>query len=79
MKLLAQIILLIGKVYGRLLMYIFKSSFHSIGKKVIFHPRNSDFTYHNISIGNNVSIGPHASFIAAISHIYIYIITRWRN
>lgn len=71
MKLLAQMIFLSGKIYDRILMYVFRSSFHLIGKNVIFHPTNSDFTYNNISIGDNVGIGPHARFIASISHIYI--------
>jgi len=71
MKLLAKLIVLIGKIYNRVLMYIFKSSFASIGRNVIFHPDKSEFTYKNITIGDNVGIGNGARFIAAISHIYI--------
>lgn len=52
-------------------MYFTRKIFASCGKNVIFYPTKSDFFYRNISIGNNVFIGPGASFIAAISHIHI--------
>lgn len=41
------------------------------GKNVSFNPLNSDFFYRHISIGNDVQIGPHASFIASIAYIHI--------
>ncbi|WP_064965674.1 acyltransferase [Tenacibaculum ovolyticum] len=71
MKYLANLIVFVSKVYDRILMYVFRKSFYSIGENVIFKPTNSSFTYNNISIGNNVGIGDNASFIATISHIYI--------
>jgi acetyltransferase-like isoleucine patch superfamily enzyme len=59
------------KVLDRLLMFSYTGLFKTIGKNVIFHPINSTFSYKTISIGNNVGIGEHAYFTAAISHIYI--------
>ena len=60
-----------SRIIDRSLMYIYKSMFASCGKSVRFYPNKSDFLYKNISIGNDVSIGPGASFIASVSHIYI--------
>lgn len=41
------------------------------GKNVSFNPLNSDFIYRHITIGNDVQIGSHASFIASIAFIHI--------
>lgn len=41
------------------------------GKNVSFNPINSDFVYRHILIGDDVQIGPHASFIASIAFIHI--------
>jgi acetyltransferase-like isoleucine patch superfamily enzyme len=60
-----------SRIIDRFLMVIYRSMFASCGKSVHFYPNKSDFLYKNISIGSNVSIGPGASFIASISHIYI--------
>lgn len=52
-------------------MYLFKNLFGRCGRNVVFYPTRSDFYYKHIFIGNNVFIGPGASFIAFISHIEI--------
>lgn len=59
------------KASDRLLMYFYRSLFCICGKNVVFFPKNSKFHFENISIGNNVSIGYGASFIATLSHITI--------
>lgn len=71
MKILAYFINQLFKVYDRMLMILFKSLFNECGKNVKFYPTKSSFYYKNISIGDNVFIGPGASFIASISHITI--------
>lgn len=71
MKNFAIILLTLKKGFDRVLMLIFRSLFNKIGNNVVFHPINSVFSYRNISIGNNVSIGEYAYFMATISHIYI--------
>lgn len=71
MKFIALGILYSKKILNRIFMFIFRSLFNKIGKNVIFHPINSVFSYSNISIGNNVSIGEYAYFMASKSHIYI--------
>lgn len=53
------------------LRQVCKIRFLHCGRNVSFNPINSDFIYPHISIGNDVQIGPHASFIASIAHIYI--------
>lgn len=45
--------------------------FLKCGKNVSFNPLNSDFIYRHISIGDDVQIGAHASFIASIAYINI--------
>lgn len=37
----------------------------------VYIGHNSDFYCSHIHIGNNVHIGPHASFMASVAHIYI--------
>ena len=71
MKIIALTIQLIYRIFDRILMYIFRSLFRQCGKNVIFFPTSSDIHYKNISIGNDVFIGPGASFIASLSHITI--------
>lgn len=61
----------IAKVCDRLLMYCARPFFAKHGRNLRFSPLTSDFIYNHISVGNNVSIGAHASFIASESHIYI--------
>ena len=45
--------------------------FLECGKNVHFNPINSDFFYRHITIGDDVQIGSHASFIASIAYIHI--------
>lgn len=71
MKWLAYLMIFVKKVIDRLLMHIYKSTFHTAGKNIIFNPTNSVFSYSTISIGDNVGIGDGAYFNATISHIYI--------
>lgn len=61
----------IGKIFNRLLMYVNRSLFRQCGKRTIFYPTKSHFLYKNIIVGNDVFIGPGASFIAGISYISI--------
>ncbi len=51
-------------------MYFMKSLLKESGTNVIFFPINSYFTYKNISIGNDVYIGPGACF-SSITKIVI--------
>ncbi|MFZ4798015.1 MAG: acyltransferase [Bacteroidia bacterium] len=71
MKLVANFIQLVSKVYDRILMYIMISLFDSHGNNNIFFPTKSLFNYKNISLGDNVYIGPGAMFIATESKIFI--------
>ena len=56
---------------NRLLSWIYKHWMISCGHHVRFSAITSDFTYRNLSIGNDVYIGPHALFVATESRIYI--------
>lgn len=71
MKIIAILLLNLGKSYERLLMHFYKSLFRKCGKNVIFFPTCSKFFYKNISIGNYVSIGYGADFSASRSQITI--------
>lgn len=70
-KLMGLFYVLAAKAFDRIMMYFTRNLFNKCGKNVIFYPTKSDFIYKNVSIGNDVFIGSGASFIAAISHIYI--------
>jgi acetyltransferase-like isoleucine patch superfamily enzyme len=59
------------RIYERTLMYIYKEQFASCGKRVYFNPAKSYFLYKTISIGNHVSIGRGAMFMASESSIKI--------
>lgn len=65
-----KIIIFISKVFRRILMYVVKTQFKSIGKNVIFNPFDK-IGYKNVSIGNDVFIGPGATFSASESSITI--------
>ena len=51
-------------------MYLIKTQFNSVGRNVIFDPFDK-IGYKNVSIGNDVFIGPGATFSASKSHITI--------
>lgn len=71
MKYIGYIIILVYKVYNRILMHLLKYQFRKCGINVLFYPIKSEFSYKNIIIGNNVFIGNGASFISSISLIQI--------
>ena len=54
-----------------MLLWKKKKEFYSIGDNSFFYPWNSHFTYKNITLGNHVSIGEYADFIATRSKITI--------
>lgn len=70
-KILGLFYVLISKSFDRLIMHFNSKLFASCGNNVVFFPTKSIFTYKNITIGNNVSIGFGANFIATLSHITI--------
>lgn len=70
MKVIALTILFISKVLKRLKMIIYKSLFSSTGRNVIFDPEDV-FSYSTISLGDDVFIGPGATFSASDSSIEI--------
>lgn len=71
MRVLALFLDFLSKAYDRCLMYIYKSLFFKVGVKCLFFPTKSDLHYKNISLGDQVFIGPGASFIATRSNIII--------
>ncbi|GAA0881351.1 hypothetical protein GCM10009119_43210 [Algoriphagus jejuensis] len=70
MKLLAKLLLFISKVVRRILMVIFRDLFASAGRNFIFNPYD-DFSYQNITVGNDVFIGSGAVFASSNSKILI--------
>ncbi len=71
LKLISSAHLYMRKGYDRTLMYFYRHLFSKCGKSVYFYPNSSDFYYKHISLGNQVYIGPGASFHALISYINI--------
>jgi acetyltransferase-like isoleucine patch superfamily enzyme len=59
------------KAWDRILMYFYREQFASCGKNVVFFPTKSFFFYKTIKIGNDVYIGPGATFSASKSFIQI--------
>ena len=70
-KALSSLHLYTGKAYDRILMHLYKHQFAGCGENVVFYPTMSDIYYRNVVVGNNVFIGPGASFMALISSIKI--------
>lgn len=70
MKIISKIIYFSFRVLKRLKMYIFRPLFGKYGKGFIFDP-NGLYSYENIYVGNNVSIGYSPVFMAALSEIRI--------
>jgi len=62
--------ILLRKIIKRLEMLVISHAFHRCGKNLIFDPADH-FTYHTIEVGDYVSIGGGAMFIAAESRILI--------
>lgn len=70
LKPFALLLVLWGKVITKVWAALQKSLFAECGSQVIIG-RWCTFTHNHIHIGSHVHIGERASFIAAISHIYI--------
>lgn len=75
MKLLAKIYYYLALFtkggMNRLASFFYKYLMISCGKNVRFSAITSDFTYRNLSIGNDVYVGPNALFVATESRITI--------
>ena len=56
---------------NRFLSFFYKKMLRGCGSSVRFSALTSDFTYRNITIGNDVYIGPHALFLCTESQIFI--------
>ena len=56
---------------NRFLSFFYKKMFRGCGSNVRFSALTSDFTYRNVTIGNDVYIGPHALFLCTESQIFI--------
>ena len=66
-----DIIKLFKRLYNRIYIPLYKKKMGICGNNVFFSPMNSTFYYENLYIGNNVSIGYHADFVASRSKIII--------
>tara|TARA_B110000046_G_scaffold34755_1_gene37728 strand:+ start:10639 stop:11202 length:564 start_codon:yes stop_codon:yes gene_type:complete len=71
MKLITKLILSFHKGYDYLLMVLFKSLLDDCGQNVRFFPTKSNILYKNISIGDDVYLGPGATLSASDSRIEI--------
>ena len=56
---------------NRFLSFFYKKMLRGCGSNVRFSALTSDFTYRNVTIGNDVYIGPHALFLCTESQIFI--------
>ena len=56
---------------NRLLSFFYNKMLRGCGSNVRFSALTSDFTYRNLTIGNDVYIGPHALFLCTESQIFI--------
>ena len=56
---------------NRFLSFFYKKMLKGCGSNVRFSALTSDFTYRNLTIGNDVYIGPHALFLCTESQIFI--------
>lgn len=70
MKYLAKLIQLFQKIYDRMLMFIMLILFKKHGRKNVFFPTKSFFSYSTIQLGDEVYIGPGATF-SSITEITI--------
>lgn len=70
MKFVARTFLLVNKILRRLWMHLQLPLFKRHGTNLLIGYGGS-FAYDHIELGNNVYIGPHATFMAAISTIKI--------
>mgnify|MGYP001767982109 CR=1 FL=1 len=70
MRLIATFFLILWKIYRRFFMYIFRHLFRKHGKNFVFDPFGF-YTFHTISVGDDVSISSGAMFSATSSSISI--------
>ena len=56
---------------NRFLSFFYRKMLRGCGSNVRFSALTSDFTYRNVTIGNDVYIGPHALFLCTESQIFI--------
>ena len=66
-----DILSLFRRVYNKIYIPIYKKKMIRCGERVFFSPCNSIFTYESMDVGNDVSIGYHADFVATRSKIII--------
>ncbi len=71
MRILARLFQHISRIYRGVQIIMLHSSWKKAGKHVRFFPGDSYFHYENISLGNDVYIGPRAMFISSDSEITI--------
>jgi acetyltransferase-like isoleucine patch superfamily enzyme len=69
-RLLAWTVVCLRKIWRRIKMYVLRPAFKSHGKGFLFDPDDL-FTYETIEVGDYVSIGSGAKFIASESGIVI--------
>ncbi|MCE5187385.1 MAG: acyltransferase [Planctomycetaceae bacterium] len=70
LKLLGLVVVITGKLFQRLLMYLIRPLFKKCGRRVLFCPFDF-FTYNTIELGNDVAIGFGAVFAAKETSITI--------
>lgn len=61
----------IKRLYNKIFMPFYRKKMGACGVDVYFSPFDSVFYYPNMYVGNNVSIGYHADFVATRSRIII--------
>lgn len=71
MKHIAKLVFAFHKVYDYLLMVLSKSLLDKCGQNVRYFPTKSNILYRNISFGDDVYLGPGATFSASDSKIVI--------
>jgi len=62
----------VSRLYNKIYRPIYRKKMEVCGVDVQFDPSNSIFTYENMQVGNHVSIGYHADFVASRSKIIIH-------
>jgi acetyltransferase-like isoleucine patch superfamily enzyme len=70
LKILANLLIFCNLAFSRLKMIILKYAFRNYGKNFIFDP-SGFYNFNNISVGDDVSIGDDAIFLASKSKIVI--------
>lgn len=70
LKRLAEILILWRRFWRRMRMLLLRPAFRRYGRHFIFDP-DGHYTFRNIEVGDNVSIGSGAVLMAAESHIII--------